>query len=176
MRKLIAVMISLCLLCGAAAAAGQTPFTVRNGVAFGMVMDDVIATESVPYQEIENETTRGPVTFVELEYEDITENGLQADLKYMFVDDALAAVVFSYDEEDAGVSYDVVRESLVGQYGESSALDLALLGNGVYALDDHGRLEGQTEAWTIGDVMIVLERDEDDFDVAFVDLAAQYVK
>ena len=42
-------------------------------------------------------------------------------------------------------------------------------------MDDDGRLEGKAEAIVSGNLMIVIEQDEDDIDVTFVDLNAAYV-
>ena len=63
-------------------------------------------------------------------------------------------------------------------FGEFSELDLALIGNGIYAVDDDGTPEKNTLAIRNGDEMAVLELDEegDDIDVTFVDLTAAYIK
>ncbi len=174
MKKLIALLAALCLVLSCAALAEETVFTVRNNVTFGDNMEKVIASESVPYEEIERENTRGPVSFTEVEYEKVTENNVPADVKYLFVDDALAAVKINYDTRDITPSR--LREKLTGLYGPSAPLDLTLLGSGVYALDDDGRPEKNAEAWTAGNVMIVLEQDDDDLDMTFIDLSAPWIK
>ena len=174
MKKLLAFLAALCLLC-AAALAEEPVFTFRSGVTFGLNMDQVMEAETVPYHEIDNERTKGPVSFAELEYEDVTENGMKADLKYLFVGNELVAIQVSYDTEDRGISYEAVRDALEKAYGPSAALDAAALGNGIYAVDDEGRPEGQTEAWASGAVMIILVRDDDDVDVTYVDLSAAYI-
>ena len=51
---------------------------LRSGVAFGMTADEVIAAEPSARYEMEREHTHGPVDFDELEYEDVTENGIYA--------------------------------------------------------------------------------------------------
>ena len=177
MKKLFAVLTALCLLCSAAFALADEAAApaLRSGVAFGMTADEVIAAEPSARYEMEREHTRGPVDFDELEYEDVTENGMNADLKYLFVDNALAAVQLSFDTEDAGVSYARIRDLLAAEYGASAALDTTALGNGIYAVDDDGRPEGAVEAWTVGSVMIVLENDRDDITVTFVDLNAAWL-
>ncbi len=43
-------------------------------------------------------------------------------------------------------------------------------------MDDDGRPEGRVEAAVSGNVMVVLELDEDDIDVTFIDLNAGYIK
>ena len=174
-KKLFAVCTALIMLFTAAAFAETAPFTIRGSITFGMNMDDVMAAETARYHEIDNEHTLGPVDFTELEYENVTENGMRADLKYLFVGNELVAVQLNYDTEDRGVSYQQIKDGLVKEYGEPGALDLAALGNGIYAVDDEGRPEGRIEVWLTGNVMIVLERDDDDVDVTYVDLTAAYV-
>ena len=174
MKKLFALVLCLCMLLTAAAfAEDQKPFTVRNGVTFGMTLDQVTATETVRYHDLDREDTRGKVTFTELEYENVTENGVRCDVTYLFVEDALAAVKINYETRDIG--YDQVKAALTALYGEAAPLDPAALGNGIYAVDDDGKPERQAEAWTSGSVMIVLELDEDEIDLTYVDLAASYI-
>ena len=54
-------------------------------------------------------------------------------------------------------------------------MDLAKLGNGIYAVDDDGRLEGRAEAIISGNVMIIIEADEEDVNVIYIDLNAAYI-
>ena len=62
-----------------------------------------------------------------------------------------------FDTEDYGVSYQAIKDSIVKQYGESTPLDLAALGDAIYAVDDDGRLEGLVEARMIDSMAVVLE-------------------
>ena len=71
--------------------------------------------------------------------------------------------------------YESRLAELTAKYGESAPVDLAKLGNGIYAVDDDGRLEGRTEAIVFGNVMIIIEADEDDVDLTYVDLNAAYI-
>ena len=151
----------------------KAPVTIRNGVTFDMNMDQVMATETGRY-EIDTEHTRGGVTFTELEYENTTENGVRADVKYLFVGNELAAVRVDYD--DNVISYDRVKADLTARYGDSAAVDKALLGKGIYAVDDDGKLEYQAEAFVFENLMIILEQDDDDLDVTYVNLNASYLK
>ncbi len=172
-NKFFYVLLAVCLLLFASAVSEDEAFTVRGAVTFGMSQEEVTAAETVRNYEIDNEK-RGNVDFLELEYEDITENGVRADLKYLFADKALVAVQLNYDTDD--VSYTSVRDGLVKAYGQPAALDLKALGNGIYVLDDDGRPEGQMESWVTGKVMIVLELDEDDVNVTYLDLDAEYIR
>ena len=174
MKNRLAALFVLIAVCVTAAAWSEgNAFTFRNGITFGMNMDDVIAAETVQYHEIDNERTHGPVDFAELEYESVQENGSRADLTYLFVGNELVAIRVNY--EGRSVRYDQVKADLTAKYGAASAADLTALGNGIYAVDDDGRLDGRAEAIVSGNVMIVMEQDEDDVDVTFVDLNAAYV-
>ena len=67
MKKLIAVLMALCLLCTAVAAFADAATGANNGAKFGMTMDEVIALEGAAGKK-DTEHTHGPVTFEELEY------------------------------------------------------------------------------------------------------------
>ena len=54
-------------------------------------------------------------------------------------------------------------------------MDLAVLANGIYAVDDDGKLEGKAAAVVSGDLMIVIEEDEDEVEVTYIDLTAAYI-
>ena len=43
-------------------------------------------------------------------------------------------------------------------------------------MDDDGHPEGLVEAAVNGNVMVVIEQDEDDIDVTFIDLTAAYIR
>ena len=176
MKKLMAlVIVVMVALTGIVCAAGaEETFTFRNGIHFGMNMDQVIAAETARYHEIDNEHTHGHVTFGELEYEHVTENGARADLKYLFVGNELVAIRVNY--EDRAISYNQLLADLTAQFGAAGPVDTQKLGNGIFAADDDGWLEGRAEAIESGDMMIILERDDDDIDVTFIDLTAAYIR
>ena len=152
--------------------AEENAFTFRNGITFGLNMDQVMATETGRY-EIDSEHTRGPVTFDELEYEHVSVNDKPADLTYLFVGNELVAI--RIDLEEYAATFDQVKADLTAKYGESAPVDLARLGNGIYAVDDDGRFEGRAEAIISGNVMIIIEADEEDVNVIYVDLNAAYI-
>lgn len=173
MKKILAIVMALAMVFAAATVlAEENTFTFRNGVTFGMNMDQVMDTETGRY-EIDSEHTRGPVTFDELEYEHESVDGKPADLTYLFVGNELVAIRVNLEEHAA--TFDQVKTDLTAKYGESTPVDLAMLKNGIYAADDDGRLEGKAEAITFGNVMIIIEADEDDVDVTYVDLNAAYI-
>lgn len=177
MKKLIAILAVMVLaLAVSAAPAEEAAFTIRNNVTFGMNMDDVIATETARYHEIDDEHTHGGITFTEVEYEHVTENNIPCDVKYLFVTNELVAVRFSYEARDIG--YEQLKADLTAQYGEFGIMEQAnvALGNGVYAVDDDGRPEGMAEATIINNVAVVIEKDEDDIEVTILDLSADYIK
>ena len=180
MKKLISVLTALCLLCAAFAALAEateaTEQNFSNGISFGMTIDEVKAIAGAP-KETDTEHTHGPVTFTKLEYEKVTDPKLNvtSDQDYYFVDGKLVAVSFEYETKH--VSYEAVKEML-SSYGEFTAPDLVLLGNGIYAVDDDGRTETNVLSIVDNNIMVVLELDEDgdDIDVTLVDLTADYVK
>lgn len=175
MKKSFAMLTVLCLVLSMAAMAEKvTVFTFRNDVVFGMPQKDVVATEGKDPHEVDTEHTLGPVTFTEVEYEDVKIDNIKADVKYMFVEDALVAIRVNY--EDNAFSYDEIDKTLTAAYGEGAALDVKALGNGVYAVDDEGRPEAKAKLWNGGDVLVVVEQDEDEVDVTYLDATAAYLK
>lgn len=175
MKKTLAILSALVMAFAVAvtAMAEEKGFTFRNGVTFGMNMDQVMETETGWY-EIDNEHTRGPVNFAELEYENIIALNFPADLTYCFVGNELVAIRVNFEERTT--SFEQVKAELSAIYGEAGPVDLTTLANGVYAVDDKGHLEYRAEAIVSGKLMIVIEADDDDdVDVTFVDLNAAYI-
>lgn len=173
MKKMLAILMALAMVFAAAAAtAEESSFTFRDAVTFGMNMDQVMAAETGRY-EIDSEHTHGPVNFDELEYEHVMVDNKPADLKYLFVGNELVAIRVNFEER--AVSFEQARADLAALYGEAAPVDLSKLANGIYAVDDDGRLEAKAEAIVSGNLMIIIEEDEDDVDVTFVDLNAAYL-
>ena len=52
-------------------------------------------------------------------------------------------------------------------------IDLGL--DTTYEFDDDGKLEGKAAAVVSGDLMVVIEEDEDEIEVTYVDLTAAYI-
>ena len=173
MKKLIAIILTLCVLCtGFATFADGEAFSFRNGITFGMSVNDVIAAENSRRHDIDWDRTRG-ADFTELEFEHVTENNVPADLTNLFVDDKLVAIRVDFETRD--ISAAQIEKDLAEKFCAIGALDVAALGNGIFAVDDDGRLEHRTEAINCGDIMIVIEMDRDDTEVTFVDLTAPLI-
>jgi hypothetical protein len=124
--------------------------------------------------EVDAEHTQGPVTFTEVEYENVDIEGTKADVTYMFVDDALVAIRVDYD--DKAVSFDEIDKTMTAAFGDGEDLDAKALGNAVYAVDDEGRPEAKAKLWKGGDVAIVAEQDGNDVDVIYLDMTADYLQ
>ena len=173
MKKILAIVMALAMVFAAATVlAEENTFTFRNGVTFGLNMDQVMDMETGAY-EIENEHTRGRVTFYELEYAHTTVDDRPADLTYLFVGNELVAIRVNLEEH--ATTFEQTKAQLTAKYGEAGPVDLAKLGNGIYAVDDDGRFEGRAEAIISGNVMIIIEADEEDVNVIYIDLNAAYI-
>ncbi len=176
MKKAFAILTALMMVFGAAAIAEEPPFTFRNGVTFNMDMPAVMETEA-GNPEIDNENTHGGILFAEAEYENVTENGVQADLEYLFIGNCLVAIRVKYDH--GRMNYDTLMADFTAKYGEAGAADSAALGNAVYAVDDDGRLKADAKAFTAGDLTVIVEREPDDdgeeIEVTFLDMTAAYI-
>ena len=143
------------------------------GAAFGMNMQDVIAAIGRTDYEIDQEHTHGPVTFTELECEHVSVDGKRADEHYLFAGDELVAIRICF--EHGITTFDQVVADLSGMYGEAADVDLAVLANGIYAVDDDGKLEGKAAAIVSGNMMVVIEEDKDEVEVTYLDLTAAYI-
>ena len=178
MKKALATLLALTLVMTVAATAAlaeeSAPLAFTNGVQFNMDMDQVIQLVNQPNPEIDKERTRGSVEFWELEYEHIIGgDGLNADIKFIFVGNSLVAI--HYDMED-GSNYESVKETLVKTYGETVPFDAAKIGNGRFVIDDDGDLEDCQEMVVTENLIIVLEKDhEGDVDVTFLNPAAAFL-
>ena len=93
MKKMIAILAAMVMVfaaAGAVLAEGPSGSILTYSVQYGMNLDQVKQQVNLPNPEVDREGTRGPVTFIELEYERVpVAGGLTADVKYLFVGDAL---------------------------------------------------------------------------------------
>lgn len=176
MKKIAAALIALLMFLTGTAMAEENAFTFRNGVTFQMDMQAVMNTES-GRAETDNEHTRGGIEFAKAEYDDVTENGVQADLEYLFIGNSLVAVRVKY--EDGRMNYDQLMKDLASRYGEAGAVDTAALGNGIYAVDDDGSLSSDSRAFTSDGLTVVVERERDDegdeIEITYLDMTAAYI-
>ncbi len=174
MKKAVAALLALCLMISAAVLAEEAaaPFTIREGITFGMSQADLIAALGTTHYEIDTEDTLIDLVFTEVEVEHTTVNGLRADVKYILLNDKLFAVHVDYD--DVPGAYDQVKAMLTEKYGESTPTDPAALGAALYAADDDSKLENQSECWMSGNVVILLEKDDNEANVTLADLTAAF--
>ena len=174
MKKMIAILAAMVMVfaaAGAVLAEGPSGSILTYSVQYGMNLDQVKQQVNLPNPEVDREGTRGPVTFIELEYERVpVAGGLTADVKYLFVGDALVAI--HLDMAD-GTSYAAVKDLVTKTYGATVPFDAAKIGNGKFAVDDDGDLKDCKEMVEAEGVTVILEQDNDgDVDVTLLDPAA----
>lgn len=174
MKKTVAILAALVMVLAVAVtgmAEESSAPALLYGAQFSMSMDDVMKLMNLPNSEIDRENTRGPVSFMELEYENVAdEQGKTADVKFLFIDDTLVAIHLDTDDK---ISYETVRADLAKTYGEPVPFDAAKIGNGKYAVDDDGDLKNCVEMIAADGVVIVLEKDHDgDVDLTLLNPAA----
>ena len=107
MKKLWAILMALLLVGGALA---EGAFSLENGVTWGMTEGDVLAIEGTADTEF---GTYGG--FETLEVEDVAFRGHEADVSYLFVNDALLMVAYELDIEDVDPA--ALVQQLDGEYG-----------------------------------------------------------
>ena len=175
MTKLTATLLALvlALTLTVAAAAEETDPSFQSGIRFNMDMEQVMEMVNLPNPEIDNESTRGAVTFAELEYENVSDESFTCDVCFKFVGNSLVAI--HYDMAD-GTSYDAVKALLTQVYGETVPFNAAKIGNGKYVIDDDGDLKDCKEMIKANGAIFVLEQDRDgDLDLTILDPTAAYI-
>ncbi|MBR1820272.1 MAG: hypothetical protein IJ769_01475 [Clostridia bacterium] len=113
MKRMIALLLAL-LLCGAALAEGEA-FSLREGVAWGMTPDEVLAIEKPVKYEVESRAAGAQV----LEIEDLRLAGAEYDLDYWFVNGALVAMEYEFEAED--IAPNVISDALDANFGGREA-------------------------------------------------------
>ena len=178
MKKMTAILAALVMVLVMAGAAAEETAPAEYdfyGARFGMNMDQVMAIGFGTRYEIDTEHTHGPVTFGELEYEDVMVDNKPADLKFLFVGNELVAIRVCFEEHVT--TFANVKAELTALGVEPGPVDMAALGNGIYAVDDDGRLETMAEGVVKDGVMFIIEADHDgdDVDVTVLDMNAAYI-
>lgn len=162
--KRIPVILLLLALAFTACAEEDADFTFREGIAWGMSREEVLAVEGASRFDSDED---GVYT---LEFDDIEQNGVRCDVEYAFMDDALFMASFEYDTEDVPVTYDALLASLTESYGAPGEMndDIKAL------LDDDDLeeldaisgwvLENGTRAW------LMYDSDDESIEIIFADL------
>ena len=108
MKKIIIALLVCALAALPALAEG---FGFREGIAWGMALEEAREAEDMANAEVEREAG-----FDVLEIEDVEVNGFPCDLEYFFRDDALMACTCDYGTED-GAGFDALLDALTAAHG-----------------------------------------------------------
>lgn len=190
MKKLIAVLMSLCLLLGSVAAIAETANTgaavvetanteskdvfITPDVKFGMTADEVIKANGNAKYERDTENAIPGMKLDELEYENLEIMGVRAEVKYYFLNNKLIGVQVKFDDNTS--MYNKMKEQLTEKMGEGVKPDANALGMAIYLADDDAKLEANSLAWIKDSTMAVLEQDDDDVKVTVVNLSDELTK
>lgn len=174
MKKLFAILMSVCLIVSVAAAVAEEeekPFAVTDEITIGMSQEELIATLGNAVYEVDTEHTHSEIVFTEVELKNTTMFDLPADIHFLFSENKLVAIKVDFDETVK--AYDQLKAQLTETYGEAVTADPAAMGKATFAVDDDGILENAMECWASGNVAILLDKDTDgDVDLYFVQLDA----
>ena len=171
MKKLIALLLVLALMGCAALAEGQA-FSFRNGVAWGMTLDEVLAAEGNPEYDV-YDTNNSGITGVEID--DVSVAGVEADLMYNFMNGSLVMCGYEFDAED--ITIDALAEQLAGEYGLESEADLAAIAEVYSIMFGAGSMTEEflsvrpTRCWLLedGTFLLLIAYSDDDIDLAYID-------
>ena len=164
MKKVFAVMLAVALmLTGAALGEG---FAFRNGVAWGMTPDEVLATEG----DAESDRMDAPGGLTIVIIDDIDFDGIEGDANYVFLNDALVVCGYTFELDDTSV--EAVAEKAVALYGEPTDTDPAELTALLAQVNDAGDIEDDAYyvAWHLEDgTLVALTDNFGDVELAYVD-------
>ena len=171
MKKLIALLLVLALM-GCAALAEAQAFSFRNGVAWGMTVDEVLAAEGNPEYETFNS---GDGVMTGLEIDDATAAGVEADLMYNFTNGRLVMCGYEFDAED--VTIDALAEQLAVKYGPASESDFAAVVEIYNIMFGPGKMteefltERSSRCWMLedGTILLLIAYSDDAIDLAYMD-------
>lgn len=110
MKRIMIWLVLACVIAGATLAEGG--FSFREGVAWGMTPDQVLAAEGNPRAEADREAG-----FDILEIEDAALYGGTCDLKYFFKRDALLAAACEYEDADPAAAFARLSKALTAEFG-----------------------------------------------------------
>ncbi|MDO4867190.1 MAG: hypothetical protein Q4C10_11615 [Clostridia bacterium] len=171
MKKLITLLLVLALM-GCAALAEAQAFSFRNGVAWGMTQDEVLAAEGNPNYEAFD---AGDGSMTGIEIDDVTAAGVEAELMYNFMNGSLVMCGYEFDADD--VTIDALAEQLTGKYGPESEADYAAIVEIYNIMFGPGRmteefLSGRSpRCWQLedGTILLLIAYSDDDIDLAYMD-------
>lgn len=172
MKKLIALVLVMTLM-GCAALAEAQAFSFRDGVAWGMTQDEVLAAEGNP--EYKSFNANDGMTGIEID--DAAVAGVEADLTYIFMNGSLVVSSYVFDAED--VTVDALAEQLTGKYGPASEAEAgyaaflevySIWGNPGIMTEEY-LAERQTHCWLLeeGTILLLIADSDDDIVLMYMD-------
>lgn len=120
-KRLFAGLLSLAMLMTVGhATRAKEPFTFRDGIAFGMTMDEVIAIEGEPSEQFERLNKQYALLVMYLAKP--SASGETENITYYFngAGEMIACAVVFGDASDAEAAYDQFEKSLTQEYGKPS--------------------------------------------------------
>ena len=172
MKRRIALVLVMTLM-GCAALAEAQAFSFRDGVAWGMTQDEVLAAEGNP--EYKSFNANDGMTGIEID--DAAIAGVEADLMYNFMNGSLVMCGYEFDAED--ITVDALAEQLASEYGPESEADYAAVVEvynimfGAGGMTEEFLTEREAHCWTLedGTILLLVAYSDDDLDLAYMDAA-----
>lgn len=167
MKKTLAILLLL-VFCFTALAeeAADFTFSFRNGIAWGMSVEEVLAAEGNPKCEVEDEDDAQSIEIEDVEYGDA-----KCDLDYEFLDNELFMITLDFDTEEETITFDDLKAKLVEVYGEPGEFS-----DEVKAELEEEDLEDldSISSWTLADgtnIWLMEDTDEHDIEIVFTDIS-----
>lgn len=100
----------------------KTPFSFRNGIAWGMNPEQVKIIESIPMQQISTDEWSVLITSSPVQV-----SRFYADLVYIFRQNALRMITYEFQSDCSGLNYQYLTGALCSVYGESLEANPAII-------------------------------------------------
>ena len=153
MKRVFTILLVLLFACFALAE--EETFHFREGIEWGMSQKEVLAAEGNPKHETDDDD--GVRT---IEVKGVKQGGVECDIEYGFVHDALFMATIEYDLEETDVSFEQIEDSLKACCGAPSDFNSDI--KSLLSKDDLSDLDAVT-SWVLDDgTMIWLMENDDD--------------
>lgn len=141
MKRIITILLLICLFCSTGCAKKPEEFSIRNGIKFGMTPEEVIAIEGEENKTDETIFSDGGAIIY---YKDVMM-GADTDITFMFDDDGLNFILYDindkYLQSSCESNYNAINETLREKYGKESV--------SVVEIDKNNGTEDWITIWSV---------------------------
>lgn len=120
MKRIITILLLICLFCSIGCAKKPEEFSIRNGIKFGMTPEEVIAIEGEESKTGERIFSDG---YAIIYYKDVMM-GADTEITYSFDNGGLDFILYDIDDkihpDHCEANYNAINETLREKYGKEA--------------------------------------------------------